>query len=359
MPSGRCRRQGQEPATTGEKRTLMSRLASVALLGCLLLGCLVLPCSGADDTPSPQGTDPGPPSVVAPTARIPLTPAATLRHGLLDEISGIAASRSYPGTFWVHADSGAAPFLWAIRADGTVTLPSWRARRYYVGEPQGGKKPYPGLEVGAASSIDWEDIAVDDGTIYVADTGNNANARRDLGIYVIPEPNPDSAIQTRPLKWLPVAYPDQEAFPGNRREFDCEALFIFKKKPYLLTKHRQPGSDTPAPGTRLYRLDTAYTDRPNVLQAVDAQSNLGGWVTGADMSPDGRMLAVLCHAPVASVWLFEVPRQGDRLLSGPARRLILQGAGQCEAVTFSDSENLILVNENGQIFPIPLSRFPR
>ncbi|MFQ5551820.1 MAG: hypothetical protein ACE5FJ_11355, partial [Gemmatimonadales bacterium] len=38
----------------------------------------------------------------------------SLRHRLLREASGVAASRSYPGTLWTHHDSGHEPEVFAI-----------------------------------------------------------------------------------------------------------------------------------------------------------------------------------------------------------------------------------------------------
>jgi hypothetical protein len=76
------------------------------------------------------------------------------------ESSGLVASRTHPGVFWTHNDSGDVARLFAIDARGAL-----------VGE----------FHVAGASHRDWEDIAADDaGYLYVGDFGNNANDRRDL-----------------------------------------------------------------------------------------------------------------------------------------------------------------------------------
>ena len=46
------------------------------------------------------------------------TPAASA-GAVLRELSGFAASRIHPGIFWAHNDSGNAPALYALRADGS------------------------------------------------------------------------------------------------------------------------------------------------------------------------------------------------------------------------------------------------
>ena len=286
-----------------------------------------------------------------------VTAYAQVLHQPIDEMSGIVKSRRYPNVYWVHNDSGDSARIFAIREDGSVIVPPWMQGSYYAGAAQDGKSEYPGIAVDMAANNDWEDIAMDGDTLYIADTGNNGNARRDLGVYVLSEPNPEGVNRARALKWLPIAYPEQTAYPDTTAHYDCEALFVLKGRPYFLTKPRIPGQiSAPETGTNLYRLDTQYTDRVNRLKKIDSAGDLGGWVTGADLSPDGKTLAVLCHAPVASVWLFEA-KSGDRFLSGRARRLILRGAGQCEAVCFADNNTLIVTNEDRALFRLSLSEF--
>src|SRR5205085_3619918 len=57
----------------------------------------------------------------------------------LTEISGVAASRRYPGVYWTHNDSGGKPEVFAFTLDGT-DLGSYALT--------------------GASAVDWEDIAV-------------------------------------------------------------------------------------------------------------------------------------------------------------------------------------------------------
>lgn len=96
-----------------------------------------------------------------------------------------------------------------------------------------------------ARNVDWEDIALstDGKFLYIADLGNNLQARRNLIVYQIrtSELNDTVANITKAIK---VRYPEQTAFPPKSEEkyYDCEAitcigidLFIFTKnntKPY-------------------------------------------------------------------------------------------------------------------------------
>jgi hypothetical protein len=267
----------------------------------------------------------------------------------IHEPSGIVKSTRYPDTYWVHNDSGDSARIFAIHANGTVIA------------PPNSKTPNDGLEVQGGFNNDWEDITSDGNNLYISDMGNNRNARRDLGVYVLPEPNPTVVQKAHVLSRYPIAYPDQVDFPpeGNY-DWDCEAIFYAKGKLWFLTKHRLGGT-LPAKGSCLYVLDKPSVDKLNTLRKVDEKRDFGGWVTGAAMSPDGKTLAVLTEKPVKSVWLFDVARHGDKLLSGPAKRLILGvNASQCEGICFDGNNETILVNnEQGDIMRITTSQFAK
>lgn len=281
-----------------------------------------------------------------------LKPHAIVRHKPIDETSGIARSNTYEGVYWVHNDSGDRARIFPIRLDGSVVFPPFISRRDSSNRPEDPSAVYEGIQIEGAVNIDWEDIAIAGDTLYIADTGNNSNARRDLAVYVVKEPNPEATLQAHTLKRIPIAYPDQKAFPGDVWHFDCEALFVFKGKLYFITKHRAPHQlAIPETSATLYRLDTMHTDRVNFLTKVDSHPDLGGWVTSASLSPDGRTLAVLCQAPQQSIWLFERPARGDRFFSqGKARRIPIRNGKQCEAIEWVDATRLVIANEQRELF---------
>jgi hypothetical protein len=265
-------------------------------------------------------------------------------HPPIAEMSGIARSRTYEDVWWVMNDSGDSARLFAIDGKGNVIRPPWVAAG----------KEWGGLTILLAANVDWEDIAVAGDRIYVAETGNNGNARRDLGVYVVNEPNPRATEQMRPLLFLPIRYPDQKQFPAEKWHFDCESLFVSEGKLYFITKHRQPGEILKFErGAKLYRLDTEHLDRENVLTLVESRDDLA-LPTAADLSPDGTKLAVVT---AISLWVFDKPAKGDRWLSGRARRLALPRMKllQAEGVTWDDDETLRLSNEQRGLFRVKLS----
>ncbi len=265
----------------------------------------------------------------------PWEPCAYLTADALEEVSGIVRSRRAPGVFWVHNDSGDAPRIFAIDAHGTMLAEVW---------------------VQGADNEDWEDITADDhGNLYLSDTGNNNNERTNLVVYVVPEPDVtrrnvvrvDSVHVTRRI---PFYYPEQRAFPDpSDKNYDCEAVFWDAGTLYLLTKHRSDRR------TVLYRLpldggvEGMHGDERRPAQRVSAM-DFGSQVTAADLSPDGRLLAVLSYEYLA---IFERPQTGDDFLAGKQHRVLIEGR-QCEAITF-DGSRLVFANEQRELYCLPLS----
>ena len=285
------------------------------------------------------------------------TPTA-IKFSTLNELSGLVKSRRFDDVYWAHNDSGDQARLFAIDHLGKIIFPSFLAGEFHGEVSARGKTPWPGLPILVAANVDWEDIATDAEHLYIADMGNNGNARRDLGVYVIPEPNPRAVELTRPVSFLPIRYPEQREYPAKLWHYDSEALFVFQDKLYFITKHRQPGKiDKFEVGAVLYRLDTRYTDRFNILTRVDTHSAMSV-ATGADLSPDGRYLAVISYR---DLWLFEKPGANDQWLSGTAYRLPLpwRESKQVEAVAWADNEQLVIGNEEGELYWIARKSVPR
>jgi hypothetical protein len=268
-----------------------------------------------------------------------------IKHGPLAEISGAARSATYDDVFWLHNDHGDEARLFAVDSRGRVIIPGFLADKYHGETEQKDKEEWPGVAIVGAFNIDWEDIALADGRLYIADMGNNGNARRDLGVYVVNEPNPHQTTRVRLLKHLPVTYPEQTRYPGKLWHYDCEAMFVSEGKLYFLTKHRKTGEIRGwKSGTVLYRLDSRHTDRENPLTRVGSDDRIM-LATAADVSPSGSKLAVLTYF---TLWIFDKPAEGDNWLAGRPSKLDLPGSAfrQNEAVTWADEETLVVLSES-------------
>ena len=284
-----------------------------------------------------------------PKEGVLLKPFSEVSNGNLKEASGFVQSRTDPDIFWAHNDSGDVARIFAVKANGKTPV-------------DGGQN---GFLITNATHIDWEDIACDDNRLFVCDLGNNLNRRRDLGIYEVPEPKAEKSQPIQATNFFPVSYPDQTGFPPTDGwNFDCEAAFFWNGKLYVITKSR-PAFRIYVQGRQagLYRLDTFHTDQTNVLTKVDQAEDLGGWVTSADTSQDGRYLAVLVESPVQSVWLYEKPTNRDRFFTQAAsvKRKVFHGGGQLEALAFHQNQDgaveILLLNEARQLFRLGLDEF--
>lgn len=270
---------------------------------------------------------------------ISLNPIAKVKFEAIDEMSGIVKSRRFKDTYWVQNDSGDSARFFAIQRSGNlIQLPTRAA--------------YFGIEVKDATNIDWEDITIDGDTLYLCDTGNNLNMRKDLTVYAVKEPDPKKMKSVSIASRIPVSFPDQTEFPPSKMwNFDCEAVAAHKGKLYFVSKWRVSARE-PGNGASIYVLDKPRKDgESNVLRKLDTNANLSGWVTGADISPDGKKIAVLVQAPKAGVWIFDMTK-GDKILSHPLGYVSFTGAKQCEAICWDSANQLLITNEQRDIFEL-------
>ena len=270
----------------------------------------------------------------------------------MEELSGLAVSRTYPGIVWGHGDSGQPPVLWALDLErGELAFPPYLAKKFDDGAS------WPGLTLEGASNIDWEDLTTLNGWLYLGEFGNNGNARRDLGLWALPEPNPRATERQRPAFFLPFHYPEQQRFPAEAWVFDAEALFADPERNalYLITKHRKAGDVRRfIPGAKLYRIPLDGAGRASTaLTLVDQHEEMAA-VTAAELSPSGAWLAVLTYR---TLWLFPRPPAGEQWLSGPAysRPLPFLETRQAEALSWRDDTTLLLGNEEGRLWTVTLT----
>ncbi|MDX2066014.1 MAG: hypothetical protein SFX74_09755 [Fimbriimonadaceae bacterium] len=283
-----------------------------------------------------------------------LKPIAKTQLAAIDELSGITPHGTMPGWYWVHNDSGDQPRLFCINTRGDVAFKGWENRKADAGQ-SADAKPYEGIKIHGAVNQDWEDITRIGDTLYISDLGNNDNYRRDLAVYAVKEPNPLAAREAFVLERITVHYPEQRSFPPTIGdwEYDCEAIFAHRGKLHFLTKVRAANTKAPVARTVLYRLDRAVPGQSNALKRVTALDGLGGWVTGADASPDGKTLAILTHVPRSLVWFVDLT-QPERIWNETKWSTGAFTAGQCEAVTFENATNVLVTNEPGELFRVPV-----
>lgn len=249
---------------------------------------------------------------LAPPIYLPpgVTKVGCITNRMLSEDSGVIASRTYTNLFWTHTDGGKKPILHAINREG-ISLAEFPV---------------------AASVHDWEDIAIDDKhRLYLGDIGNNDALRKEIRVYRIAEPDP-----RKNGKRLKVGRTWRLRFPD--KPFDCESLFVFDHSGYVVSKVFDNAQAT------LYRFSLDAQTEPAVLEKV-CKLAVTAPITGADISPDGRKLALVSHG---AAYLFQIDGRIER--AGSVRPFHVKvGNQRMEGCTFVP-EGLLATSESRDIF---------
>jgi hypothetical protein len=172
---------------------------------------------------------------------------------LLSEISGIADSKINPGYLWGEEDSGNPNQIHLIKNDGTVIKKIWLKN---------------------IINRDWEDMALVNNEIYIAETGDNALVHPDYVFYKFAEPL--AATDTvATIETIRFTYPDGK--------HDAEAFVVdaAKKNIYIITKNDNP--------SKIYRLNFPFS-ATNVASYIGTLNYSG--VVSAAISNDGKEMIV-------------------------------------------------------------------
>ncbi|HZE72046.1 MAG TPA: hypothetical protein VE135_21265 [Pyrinomonadaceae bacterium] len=267
----------------------------------------------------------GPPKVVG-----------QLRAREINESSGLVASQT-PGIYWTHNDSGDGPFLYAINERG-VLRGVWR--------------------VAGANARDWEDIAAGPGRdrsrrfLYVGDIGDNDTNRSEVVVYRVPEPAV-SGTDLRSSKVRPQVTEPAEAiklrYPDGKH--DAEALMVhpITGDLYIVTKIAFANPivyKAPAP------LDTGRAIMLIRQGELNVPSLLGGMITGGDISPDGRRVALCDYLQGYELLLPEAAGTFDDIWKQSFNKIDLGKRKQGEAIAFRLDGRALLATSEGVGTPL-------
>ncbi len=192
----------------------------------------------------------------------------------INEASGLAASRRYPGNYWTHNDSGDDSRLFLMDESG---------------------KHQGVLELKGVDARDWEDIAVGPGPdsgahyIYVGEIGDNEAKHKVKTIYRFKEPK---LPQDRPFqkkidkdKIKKIRF----KFPDGRRDAETVMIDPDTRDIYILSKRED--------SVRIYR--AAY---PHNTKKVFELEKLGKLhftkAIAGDISPDGQEILIKNYANI-------------------------------------------------------------
>lgn len=198
------------------------------------------------------------------------------------------------------------------------------------------------LTIKNAKNIDWEELAKDDkGNVYIGDFGNNKNERKDLTIYIIPNPEKIEGDEVKAKK-ITFKYPEQDKFPSKKKNkfFDCEAFFYMNGNLYLFTKDRSK----PYKGlTSLYKIPAVEGDyKAELIDTFHFGDDYHtGSITAATISEDKSKVILLTHT---YVYVLE-DYQGENFFKGTLTKIDMKHTSQKESVCFKDEHTLLISDE--------------
>ena len=258
------------------------------------------------------------------------------------ESSGLAAARSAPGYFWTHNDSGDGPYLFAFDR---------RGRRAGV------------WRVTGAAARDWEDMAAGPGPtpgrsyLYIGDIGDNARRRDSVVVYRIEEPliaADDAATSKRSPRATTPAAAIRLRYPDGAH--DAEALLVHPTTGdlYIITK-------TPGGPAGIYKasapLATSGATTLRRIGEIRLMSLMGSIITGGDIAPDGRRIALCDYFQGYELSLPDGAQSFDDIWQQPLTAFSLGERRQGEAVAYSLDGQAILAASEGR--PAPLTEVRR
>jgi hypothetical protein len=267
----------------------------------------------------------------------PPTTVTTIKVKGVSEGSGLVASRTTPGAYWTHNDSGDGPFIYAFDTGGD-SLGTFR--------------------VNGAQNRDWEDIAAGPGPqpkksyLYIGDIGDNDSVRPEVTVYRVAEPTPSAATRnftksrpgsTEPAEAIRLKYPDGA--------HDAEALLVHPRTGniYIVIKVVlvNPGVyEAVAPFT------AGQTITMRRIGEVHVPSIFGGVVTGGNISPDGRRVALCDYFQGYEIVLPSGDSNFDDIWKQKLTGFDLGKRKQGESITYRLDGKALLATSEGKESPL-------
>ena len=254
----------------------------------------------------------------------------------IDESSGLAASRRYPGCLWTHNDSGDEARLFLLSAQG---------------------KTLSEIELPGADARDWEDMAIagegNDAWVYVGDIGDNADAHPTIVVYRFREPlldvgDPPAKMEV-PCEKMLLTYPDA---PHNAETLIAAPngqLMIVTKNLQETLVFQTPQSFKAGGKQELEKLGDI--DLPDGFRRR--------LTTGGAIAPDGKRLTVItyvqAHEWTLPGWEKGGAPQWSAIARDKPRTWYLPKTRQMEAVCYAaDGKTLFSTSEQR---PSPLFQY--
>lgn len=247
---------------------------------------------------------------------------------IMSEVSGIQKIKK-DGLIWMINDSGNKDHIYGVNEKGEIEKE---------------------IKVEEANNVDWEELTKDDkGNLYIGDFGNNENARKDLTIYKISNPDLIKKKKTSATK-ITFNFPEQRNFPPDKDKklYDLEAFIYLNGNLYLFTKNHASKFDGT---TFLYKIpaESGNHDAKLVATYKTCNESKSCKITAADISPDKSKIVLLGHDRLWVLSDFE----GDDFYSGKVDTVLLGHSSQKEGICFTDNNTVLITDENEEGMIVP------
>jgi len=248
---------------------------------------------------------------------------------ILREVSGMAASRIHPNTFYVHNDSGDTSRFFAVNEKGEL-----KGTYYFEGD-----------EVSFLGVNDCEDITIGSGPdkgkeyIYLADIGDNAARRSEIRIFRMEEPDADSGVEkTVSSQMFTLTYPN-----GAQ---DAETIMIdpIERLLYIVSKRQD--------SVIVYTAPLNLNDKKTYTLHEGCKLYFEGkkkdkWIVSGSISRDGKQVML---KSMKKVYYWQ--RQGGESIYKTMQRTPLELSytqhGQEEAICFSPDGKSYFITGEGE-----------
>jgi hypothetical protein len=208
--------------------------------------------------------------------------------------------------------------------------------------------------VTGAQARDWEDIAAGPGPasdrpyLYIGDIGDNDSSRAEIVVYRIPEPI-ITASDASSTKIKPRTTEKAEAYRFSYPDgsHDAEALLVHPVTGdlYIVTKVLLGKSlvyEAPAP------LNPSVVTKLRLIAELKLPSILGGVITGGDISPDGRRVALCDYGQGYELVLPEASTSFDEIWKQHLMVVNLGKRKQGEAIAYRLDGKALLATSEGK-----------
>ncbi|MBV6458184.1 MAG: hypothetical protein HONBIEJF_01309 [Fimbriimonadaceae bacterium] len=248
----------------------------------------------------------------------------SLSSNVINESSGIGASRAEDGMFFTHNDSGDSARFFKFDSTGKV-LGSFALQ--------------------GATAIDWEDMAtaVVDGIpyVYIGDIGDNLRIRTSIKVHRLLEPLQSQGTITK-FETYTLTYPD--------RAHNAETLMVRPQTGDIYIVTKISGEDS-----KVFKCPKPDGSGNYVLQEVGRLrigTNMGATqlITGGDISGDGKYVVI---RGMYAAHEFKAPAGNfDGWCNEPRTNITLRPEGQGEAICYSRTGTTLYTTSEGTPCPV-------